>query len=159
MTHSPTSEEKVFTHRIDFYWQAIAMYSVALVAYSFLRGTITEGQLSITLNDPIVLLLAIFVAATCLGALISWYVQKKIIIRTDAIILRNRFREKIVNVAQIQRIAFGREKRFERGAYRIIKVRIAGKRTMMRIRPSAYDNEPGLVTALLQLKRSLQHRL
>lgn len=157
MAQTPKLEEKVFSHRIDFYWQAIAMYSVALVAYSLLRGTIAEGQLSVTLKDPIVLLLGAFVVVTGIGALISQYMKRKIIVREDAIIIRNRFREKVVNISQIQRIAFGREKRFERGAYRIIKVRIAGRRRLMRIRPSAYDNEPGLVTALLQLKRLIQH--
>lgn len=157
MAQTPKLEEKVFSHRIDFYWQAIAMYSVALVAYSLLRGTIAEGQLSVTLKDPIVLLLGAFVVVTGIGALISQYMKRKIIVRDDAIIIRNRFREKIVTLSQIQRISFGREKRFERGAYRIIKVRIAERRRLMRIRPSAYDNEPGLVTALLHLKKSIQH--
>ncbi|MBI3260098.1 MAG: hypothetical protein HYZ54_11570 [Ignavibacteriae bacterium] len=157
MAQTPKLDEKVFSHRIDFYWQAIAMYSIALVIYSFLRGTIAEGQLSITLKDPIVLLLGAFVVATGIGALISQYMKRKLIISDDAIIIRNRFREKIVNISQIQRIAFGREKRFERGAYRIIKIRIAGRRRLMRIRPSVYDNEPGLIAALLQLKRSIHH--
>lgn len=156
MANSTKPDEKEFSHRIDFYWQAIAMYSVALFLYSLMRGTITQGQLSITLDDPIVLLLGIFVIVTCFGALISWYVQKKIIVRTDAIVIRNRFHEKIVHINEIQRITFGREKRFQRGSYRIIKVRIAGRRRLMRIRPSAYDNEPGLVAALLLLKRTLQ---
>ena len=150
-----TTEVKVFAHRLDFYWQAIAMYSVALAMYSFLRGTITEGQLSITLNDPIVLLLAIFVVATSIGSIISLYIQREIIVRTDAIIIHNRFREKTIKIKDIQRIAFGKEKRFQRGAYRIIKISIIGKRRLLRIRPSTYDNEPGLVSALIQLKRSL----
>lgn len=149
------TDDKVFSHRLDFYWQAIAMYSVALAAYSFLRGTITEGKLSITLNDPIVLLLAIFVIATSIGALISLYIQRKIIIRPDSIIIHNRFREKTIKIQNIQRITFGKEKRFQRGAYRIIKINITGKRRLMRIRPSTYDNEPGLVTSLIQLKRSI----
>jgi len=149
-------EDKVFSHRIDFYWQAIAVYSVALVSYSFLRGTITEGQLSITLNDPIVLLLAIFVIATSVGALISLYMQRKIIIQTDVVIIQNRFRKKVFTLKEIQRITFGKEKRFQRGTFRIIKIRISGKRRMVRIRPSTYDNEPGLVHSLILLKRRLQ---
>ncbi len=148
-------EDKEFYYRIDFYWQAIAVYAVALVLYSLLRGTIDSGQLSITLHDPFVVLLAVFVITTAIGAGISRFMNRRIIITNEGITLRNRFRERTFPKQDILRITFGKERRSREGAYRIVKVRVAGRRRLLRIRPAGFDNERALTHSLTQLKRSL----
>jgi len=155
MKTSVSQEDKEFYYRIDFYWQAIAVYAVALVLYSLLRGTIDSGQLSITLHDPIVVLLAIFVITTAIGAGISRFMNRRIIITSEGITLRNRFRERVFHKNDILRISFGRERRSREGAYRIVKVRVASRRRLLRIRPAGFDNERALTHALSQLKRGL----
>ncbi|MBK9249950.1 MAG: hypothetical protein IPM69_18050 [Ignavibacteria bacterium] len=153
------NEDKEFYYRIDFYWQAIAVYAVALVLYSLLRGTIDSGQLSITLHDPIVVLLAIFVITTAIGAGISRFMNRRLIFTANGIILRNRFRERIFHKNDIQRISFGKERPSREGAYRIVKIRIAGRRRLLRIRPAGFDNERELTRSLTQLKRSISPKV
>ncbi len=148
----------IFQQRLDFYWQFIAVYSVILLFYSLMRGTIEEGTITLVLNDPLVLLLAFFIVTTSVAMLVTLYRRRKIIIGKDYIIFKNRFREKKYTADKILRISLGRVNRLQkRAAYRVIRIKVENRRRAIRIRPNAYWDDKELVDSILEIKKLIRH--
>lgn len=151
---------KEFTYRLDFYWKAISFYAVALILYGLARGiangSLSEGRVEVVLYDPLLILLFIFVAGSALTLLINWYMRRSIIVGQDFISFRNRYRERTIHLSDITRMAIGREKLIKvRGAFKLVKIRLASRRRLLRIRTSSFHNEQELVQALAALKKKL----
>ena len=148
--------EQEFRLRMDFYWQAIAVYALSLIFYAAARGSIGDGSITLTLRDPIVIVLGGLVLGSCAWSLGNWYMRRAIIIGDTYIRFTNRFRSRTFQRADIEIIAVGRQKMLKvRGAYKLVKIRLRSRRRLLRIRPSLYEREAELVQALLQLKRRL----
>ena len=147
---------KHFTQRLDFYWQFLSVYVIALVIYAVFRGTIAEGTFSIVVKDPVVILLFIFTFVSAIGLLINLYKKRVIIIGRDFIIFKNRFREKKFSRNDLLRIAFSKEKlsKFS-SVLRIIKISVANRRKTIKIRPSSFWDDKELIHSLVKLKKSL----
>lgn len=145
-----------FQYRLDFYWQATALYAVALLMYALLKGTISAGSLTLELFDPIVLLLGTVVVISALVSLINWYIQRSVEVGETFIRFRNRFRIRTFVLQDINSLGTGKKRRRQVGSYKIIKIRLHKRRRLLRLRPSLYEHENELVQALLQLKRRLQ---
>jgi len=158
-TPSQELPEREFAYRLDFYWQAIASYALALIVYALLKGTIASGSLTLELRDPIVVVLGALVVGASLFSLVNWYMRRSVTVSAKGIRFQNRFRTRLFHNHEIVAISFGR-KRLTRigGAYRVVKIRLANRRRLLRLRPSLYDNETELVQMLLQLKRELAKR-
>ncbi|TAE25966.1 MAG: hypothetical protein EAZ92_11440 [Candidatus Kapaibacterium sp.] len=156
--HSGTeaASEQHFHYRLDFYWQAVAAYAIALIAYALVKGTIIDGSLTLTLRDPVMIVLAVVVVASCLVSLAAWFMRRTITIGTDFIRLQTRLRTRTFSREQIAGIALGKKKLLNvRGSYRLAKIRLANRRRLLRIRPSLYEQEQELVQALIAFKRRL----
>jgi hypothetical protein len=151
------SKNLEFSQRLDFYWQYIAVYSVILLIYGLLKGTIKEFTIRLVLYDPIVILLGLFIMASALSMLFNYYRQKKIIIGPDFIIFKTRLREKKFLAKDITHISVGREKliKVRRGAFRIIKIKLANRKRILRIRPSSFYEEDELVASFTRFKRRI----
>ncbi len=148
----------VFQQRLDFYWQFIAVYSVILLFYSLMRGSIEEGKITLVLNDPLVLLLAFFIITTSLAMLVTLYRRRKIIIGKDYIIFKNRFRQKKYSADEIIRISLGRVNRLKkRAAYRVIRIKVRKRRRAIRIRPNAYWDDKELIHSIMKIKKLIRH--
>jgi len=159
----PTSSQEVpereFHYRLDFYWQAIAVYALALILYALLKGTISSGSLTLELHDPIVVVLGALVVGASLFSLVNWYMRRSVTVSDTGIRFQNRFRTRLFDKREIVAISFGRKKLTRiGGAYRVIKIRLANRRRLLRLRPSLYNNDAELVQMLLQLKRGLAKR-
>ena len=153
------TDHKAFDQRLDFYWQYMAVYAIALIIYSLLNGSIKNGELSLYLKGPIVILLSIFVVGSIIGLLFNWYKKRSIIIYKDAIVFKNRFREKRYAVEDIIRIAFGkiRASQIRRSkGYRVIKLKVKNRRRVLKIRPGSYWNDRELINELSALKKRLK---
>ncbi|GAB1430299.1 hypothetical protein MASR2M18_11320 [Ignavibacteria bacterium] len=144
-----------FRGRLDIYWQSTAVYAVALVMYSLLKGVIEAGRVSLAIYDPIVMLLFGFVLISAVALCIRRYMRPVIVITSDCLIVRNHLREKRLPYSEITRIAFGRGGRSRLARYRIIKIKMSNRRRAIRIRPSLFENDRELMTAVADLKRRL----
>jgi hypothetical protein len=154
-----TLPEQEFPVRMDFYWQAIAVYALALICYALVRGTVWDGSLTLTLRDPIVIVLGGLVIGSCLWSLGNWYMRRSIIIGDSYIRFTNRFRSRTFQQKDIDVISIGRQKMLKvRGVYKLVKIRLRSRRRLLRIRPSLYEQEQALVQSLLALKRQLAAR-
>ena len=153
---SATEPEQEFSYRLDFYWQSVAMYAIALIAYALVKGSIIDGSLRLTLHDPVVLVLAVVVGISCVVSLANWFMKRTITIGADYIRFRNRFRTRTFARSDIMQISLGKQKLLKvRGSYKLAKVRLANRRRLLRIRPSLYAQETELVQALISLKRRI----
>jgi hypothetical protein len=157
-TNTQTAAQ-TFCYQLDFYWQAIAVYAVALLGYILLRGTIAEYTLSVVLYDPIVILLLLFIVGSALGLLINWWARREIIVGPDFISFKNRVRERTFTAQDIVKIHVGNEHEMPvRGKFKTIKIRTTHRRRPLRIRPGSYGDEKGLTQAILRLKKNLPAR-
>ncbi len=148
---------KLFEQRLDFYWQYIAVYLVVLIIYAVMMGSISEGKITFRINDPVALLLLLFIVSTAIGMLFRWIKKLEIIIGKDYLVFRNRFTEKKYTLDKISKISLSRVNLFrkQRDTYRMIKVKLVGRRKTLRIRPIAYWNNRELVQEIMRLKRTL----
>ena len=147
------STPREFQARLDIYWQSLAVYAVALVVYSLFKGSIEAGTFSVALYDPMVMLLSGFVVMSAVALAARWYLRPTVIVSGEAIILRNRMRQRRFAVADITRIAFGRGGRTRLARYRVIKIKVAGRRRTVRIRPSLFADDRELTATIADLKR------
>jgi hypothetical protein len=148
--------EQEFSYRLDFYWQAVALYAIALIAYALIKGTIIDGSLTLTLHDPVVIVLGVVVGMSCLVSLANWFMKRTITIGANYIRFGNRFRTRIFSENDIVQISLGKQKLLKvRGSYKLAKIRLANRRRLLRIRPSLYAQEQELMQALIALKRRI----
>ncbi len=152
--------KKVFTQRLDFYLQYIALYSVILLVYSVIKGSIDEGTLTLALTDPIVLLLAALVIGSSISMIYNYYRGLSIIIGEDYITFKSRFREKSYTLDNIIFIHFAREKllKTQGTTFRVIKIKIKSRKMAVKIRPGLFWDEEKLVQSLGTLKSNLQQK-
>ncbi|MBM2813295.1 MAG: hypothetical protein HW421_57 [Ignavibacteria bacterium] len=148
--------QESFSKRLDFYWRSIAVYSIILIVYSLLRGSFEYNQLTMEINEPLVILLAFFICCTAIMLFINYYKRLSIIIGKDFITFKSRFREKIYRVADIQKIALGKDRINRlRVTHRVIKIKLNNRRKSLKIRPSSFLNEGRLVQSIARLKKDL----
>ena len=157
MQEEEQKQQKVYTRRLDFYWQYIAVYSIALLVYALMKGTIIEKTISFVFWDPVVLLLLVFIVSTNAALVYQYIKRKSIIINDDGFSLKTRFKQKYYHLNLIRRIAFSKElKRRTKKPARIIKIRLKNRRFPLRIRPSAFTNEKELQAEFIKLKKNLK---
>jgi hypothetical protein len=148
---------RTYYRRLEFYWQYIAVYSIALLVYALMKGTVIDRTISFVFWDPVVLLLLIFILATTAWLLYQYFKKLSIIVDIDSITLKTRFKEKKFTLDMIRRIALSKERRVRaKKPVRVIKIRLFHRRFPLRIRPSTYWNEKELVQDILKLKKSLK---
>lgn len=154
-----SDKKKVFVQRLDFYWKFLSIYAIVFILYALLKGTIDDGNISIILKDPILILFAVFIIISALGLLLNWYKQRTIIIDNDSITFKSRFREKKYLDKEIIRIAFGRIKASQsrsRKSYRVIKIKAPNRRRVIKIRPMSFWDDKDLTKELMRIKKSLK---
>ncbi|MFC2130467.1 hypothetical protein ACFLSQ_03445 [Bacteroidota bacterium] len=154
-------KQKIYERRLDFYWQFIAVYSVALLIYVIMKGTIIENTISFSFYDPVVLLLSLFIIATAISLLYQFYKKRSIILDIDFITLKTRFREKKYTLDMIRRITLSKDRRIRvKRPVRVIKIRLQNRRMPVRIRPSAFWNDSSLVQELMKIKKNIkEHKI
>lgn len=152
-----------YTYRLDFYWKAIAFYAIATILYGVGRamysGAVGNGTITVTLFDPLLVLMLLFVLGSSLTLFVTWFMKRSLCITHNAIIFKNRFRERTFFFADFQRMLIGKEKTIKvRGVYKLVKIRLSTRRWLLRIRTSSYNNEQQLVQQMIDIKRSLAKR-
>jgi hypothetical protein len=150
------SREQEFHYRLDFYWQAIALYASALLLYAFFKGSVLEGTLTIQLRDPVVMALGVVVLGSAAFSLVNWYIRRSVVIGANFIRFRNRFQTRTFDSREIQSLSFRKRKIANvGGAYHLVKIRLLNRRRLLRLRPSLYNNDVEMVQMLVALKRRI----
>lgn len=151
------NNEKVFKQRLDLYWQSISSYAIIMVVYSIIKGSIEAREFSMTLQDPIVILLQIFIIITSVALLFQAVKGRTVIFGKDHIVFKSRLGEKKYNISDISSL-FVSKQNFKNKIptrNRLFKMRIKNRRRLIRIRPSSFHNDAELLESLLNLKKRI----
>ncbi|HEX9656593.1 MAG TPA: hypothetical protein VGB89_06740 [Bacteroidota bacterium] len=141
------SDEKIFKYKLDFYYQSAIIYLVTLILYGGIRGNIGEGKFEfILLGDPVMYFIVFFVLIS-FGSLILNYIRnRRLIIESDAIVFKNRFRERRICLKEIEWMHIGREAHVQTaGKFQVIAFKLKGKRRLFRIRLGRYERSDALL--------------
>lgn len=146
---------QIYEKRFDFYWKSIAIYSIVLISYSLLRGTIEQGQLTMAISDPIVIFLAIVIGFSIIGYFFNVWKAPKIQITKESIILKSRFYEKKLVINEISRILIGKEKLYNlKHPLKVVKIYTINRKKPYRIRTSSFWNDKELTQAIFNFKKA-----
>jgi len=146
-------EDKVYKYRMDFYYQLLVIYFVFFALYAVIKGQFFEEKFQLVFNDPIIYILILFIAFSLFIVVSNIIRYRQIILKSDRIVLKNRFGSREIFFNEILNIKIGkRRKRFEEAPYRIIKIKLTQRRKWLRIRANEYERGPELIREFLKIK-------
>jgi hypothetical protein len=155
-TPDVNSGTKVFERRYDHYWKYLAVYSVALLIYSFVQATISKNSLTLVWKEPIFILISVFVIYSLLRLVYTVYKKMSIHIGENFIEFRNRLRTRRYEKDEILMITVGKERLINiREEFKVIKFKVEGRRRVIRIRPSSFYDDTDLLGEIIRLKEHL----
>ena len=151
--------EKVFKYKLDFYYQSALIYLITLIVYGGIRGSFIEKEFIYVMNDPILYVIIFFVVMSVVALALNYIRDRRLIVATDAVIFKNRFHERRVNIKDIEWMHIGRE-RFVRtsGAFQVIMIKLRKRRRLLRIRVGRYEKEKELVHEMHRMANSVPRR-
>lgn len=153
-----TDKNIIFRQRTDFFWKSIAVYSVVLVMYSLLRGSIENQTLTLKLEDPLVVLFAIFILFAMLSIIYRVYIGRSITIKEHSITFTNRLGTKTFDFSQIRDLKVSKKRIYNtRSEIRVVKIGFDGRTRYIRIRPASYENPILLTKELINIKKSIKY--
>jgi len=146
---------KSYFKRLDFYWKFISVYAIAIIIYAMLKGSIEEWTVTVVFLEPVVILLSVFILLTTIGLIFESFKNQLLIIGSDFIVFKNRFRERKFTSDEITRLFIGKERAKYTGKFRIIKIKLTTRKRPVIIRPTSYWNEKELIESFVNLKKNI----
>ncbi|MFZ1728803.1 MAG: hypothetical protein WBQ23_09330 [Bacteroidota bacterium] len=155
-------QEYSFKHRNDLYYVTLLVYVAFAVLYIVVTGTITDDSVEFGLKDPVVYIIAAFILHALIMLLTSVVRNRRLVITEDSLVFASRFRERFVPFSSIERITLKHERRrlsnskLSDRKFAVIKLHVAGRRRVVRLRVAAYEREKELYQILKKLKHDLK---
>lgn len=150
-------QEHSFKRRNDLYYITLLVYVAFAVLYIVVTGTITSESVKFGLKDPVVYIIAAFIVYALVMLLASVLRNRRLVITEDALLFASRFRERRIPFADIERIALKRDHRkLNDGKFAVIKLHVADRRRVLRLRVANYEREKELYQMLKKLKHELR---
>jgi hypothetical protein len=149
-------EEKVYKYRMDLYYQLLLIYVGFFFLYAVIKGKFFEEKFTLVFNDPIVYILAIFIALFFMIAVWNIMTSRKIILKEDRAILKNRFGSREILYNEILNIRIGKKRRSMENPYRIIKIKLMNRRKWLRIRANDFEHGSELIREFLKIKNPVK---
>lgn len=150
-------EDRVYKSRLDLYYQTLVIYLVFFILYAVIKGKFFEEQFTLVFHDPIIYILIIFIPIFLFILAVNIIRGRQIILKSDRIILKNRFGSREILFNEILNIKIGRKrKRYEEAPYRIIKIKLRNRRKWLRIRANDFERGPELIKEFLRIKNPIK---
>lgn len=154
-----SDQERVFKYKLDFYYQSALMYLVTLILYGGIRGNFVEAKFEYILNDPLMYVIVFFVLMSFVVLSLNYIRNRRLIITDTTIVFKNRFRERVINTADIEWIHVGREARVKTGGrFQVIVFKLKRKRRLLRIRVGRYERDRELVGEMHRIATGIPRR-
>ncbi len=148
-----------FKYKLDFYYQQALIYLVTLILYIGVKGTFVEDNFTLVFNDPIILVIAFFVAVAFSTLLLNRIRDRKLIITDAAIIFRHRFAQRSILFKDIEWIHIGKERMVQTaGRFQVIIIKTKHRRRAFRIRLGRYERERELLNLVEQISNTVPKR-
>lgn len=150
-------QEHSFKRRNDIYYITLLTYVAFAVLYVVVTGTISDGSVQFGLKDPVVYIIAAFILHALVMLLTSIVRNRRLLLTEDAIVFASRFRTLRVPFSDIERIAFKRDRsKINGGKFAVIKLHVAGRRRVLRLRVANYEREKELYQLLKKLQQEMK---
>jgi hypothetical protein len=141
-----TQNERIFAYKLDFYYQSALIYLVTLIVYVGIRGSFVEAKFEYVLNDPLMYIIVAFVLMSFITLALNAVRRRRLIIADDALVFKNRFKERRIPVDEIEWMHVGREARVRTGGrFQVIVFKLKGRRRLFRIRVGRYERDRELI--------------
>jgi hypothetical protein len=143
------NDKHVYHFKLDFLYQAIAVYAATLVLYLFVRGWFVEKEFSIVWRDPILYLLSAITLVSILALLYYMMMKRRIEVEGDRINFISAVRRRSIKRSDVESVKVGREtgSKVFRGM-RVVSIRVRDSRRPIRIRPAYFQDGPQLASDL-----------
>jgi len=149
-------EEKVYKYRMDLYYQLLLIYVGFFFVYAVIKGKFFEEKFTLVFNDPILYILAIFIALFFLIAVWNIMTARRIILKEDRAVLKNRFGSREILYNEILNIKIGKKRRSMETPYRIIKIKLMHRRKWLRIRANDFEKGSELIREFMKIKNPVK---
>ncbi|MEW6510424.1 MAG: hypothetical protein AB1428_05635 [Bacteroidota bacterium] len=154
-----TEREKVFTYKLDFYYQSALIYLITLILYGGIRGNFVEQKFEYVLNDPIMYVIILFVLMSMVTLGLNAMRNRRLIITHDALVFKHRWHERRVPIAEIEWMHIGREAYVQTGGrFQVIVFKLKQRRRLFRIRVGRYEREKELVAEMTRIAEGVPKR-
>lgn len=154
--------ERTYKYRLDFYFISLLIYMVTFIAYVLIRGSFSNEKFQIVFQDPIIYIFTAFISFFLI-VLISNSIRARYLIFDDRkITIKNRFGQREIPYNEIIGIKLSREKRRDRSEksnVRLVKLKLANRRRLLRIRLSDFQNEAKLISEFQQIRNGFQTKI
>jgi len=147
------NKSTIFEFRLDYYWKSLSLYAIVLSIFILIRESISNTKVIDRIYQPIIFLLIFITVITSIALLYQMYQKKKIIIEGSKLILKSRWFFKTINFQNIQKIVIKNNKYKKLDFYRIIFIKLKGRRRAIRINPAYYDKEQMLIEEFTRIKK------
>lgn len=145
---------KHFRRRFEFYYQSVAVYAVALILYTVVRGSFAEDEFTIVFKDPIVYAFVFVLLYSVAVLIFNMLFQRDVVVNDDSITLQNRFDSKTIKLSEIDWIRVGKAKRMRvRGSFRVIKLKLKDQMRALRINPVHFRDEQDMMETFKELSQ------
>jgi hypothetical protein len=143
------NDKHVYHFKLDFLYQAIAVYAGTIVLYLFIRGWFVEKEFSIVWRDPILYLLCAITLVSILALLYYVLMKRRIEVEGDTINFVSAVRRRSIKRSDVESVRIGREtgSKVLRGM-RVVSIRLRDRRRPVRIRPTYFNNGQQLASDL-----------
>jgi hypothetical protein len=151
--------DKVFKYKLDFYYLSALIYLITLVAYGGIRGSFIEKEFTYVMNDPIIYVIVFFVLMSLVTLVLNVLRKRRLIVHDNAVIFKSRFRERRIDVSNIEWMHIGRERFVQTsGRFHIVVFKLKGRRRLIRVRVGRYEKEKELMSEMYRLGQYVPHR-
>ncbi len=142
------NEKHIYRARLDFLYQAIAVYAATLVLYLVIRS-IADWQVFPTLwQDPLLLLLSAITFLGILALLYNFIMRRQIEIMSDAIHFTSRARSRIIVRADVASVQIGPPNGRAVQRVRVVRIRLRNQQRPVRIRLANFERNRKLLDDL-----------
>jgi hypothetical protein len=141
-----SEQQKVFRYKLDFYYQSALIYLVTLILYGGIRGSFVEQRFEYVLGDPVMYVILFFVLISFITLVVNYVRNRRLIVTEHAIVFSTRWRERRIEVDEIDWMHVGREAHVQTGGrFQVIVFKLKGRRRVIRIRVGRYERDRDLV--------------
>ncbi|MBK8981432.1 MAG: hypothetical protein IPM38_03680 [Ignavibacteria bacterium] len=153
--------KRVYKYKLDFYYKSLVIYLITLIIYILIKGKFFQERFEIVVRNPIIYIISIFIIFYLILLILNALRGREIIFEETKLIFKNRFGQREIQINEILQVRFSREKKRmkeEKSESRIVKLKLANRRRLLRIKLSDFNNEKELMYEFKNISKKLsQH--
>lgn len=148
--------ERVYKYKLDFYYKSLALYLLTLLVYILIKGKFFQEKFEVVFKDPIIYIISIFIVYFAAILIANKLAARVILFNNRQITLKSRFGSRSIGYDEIRGVKFTRRRRRaddDSSHSRTVKLRLANRRRILRIRLSDFENEKQLESEFRKISK------